>query len=125
MHEYDTVLKALLQSAQNSIFERITGARDGRWLNVELPEVLQTRVDLLFETLDPIRRLISLELQSNNDPKIALRMAEYSLRVYRIYEWFPEQYVLYVGNAEMNMPSELRSSNHTRRYTLIDIRICG
>jgi predicted transposase/invertase (TIGR01784 family) len=84
--------------------------------------VLQTRVDLLFETLDLIRRLIGVELQSTNDPRIALRMAEYSLRVYRIYERFPEQYVLYVGNAEMSMPCELKSANHTCRYTLIDIR---
>jgi predicted transposase YdaD len=122
VHEYDTVLKALLQSSQNSIFERITGAKVGRWLNVELPEVRQTRVDLLFETLEVLRRLINLELQSTNDPWLALRMAEYALRVYRIYEQFPEQYVLYVGNAEMNMPSELRGPNHLCRYTLIDIR---
>jgi len=53
VHEYDTVRKALLQSSRNSIFERITGAKVGRWLNVELPEVQQTRVDSLFETLDP------------------------------------------------------------------------
>jgi len=58
MHEYDTVLKALLQSSQNSIFERIIGVKFGRWLNVELPEVRRTRVDLPFETLDLIRRLI-------------------------------------------------------------------
>jgi hypothetical protein len=58
MHEYDTVLKALLQSSRNSIFERITGAKIGRWLNVELPEVQQTRVDLLGETADATPKLI-------------------------------------------------------------------
>jgi predicted transposase YdaD len=113
----------LLQSSRNSIFERITGAKVGRWLNVELPEVQQTRVDLLFETLDPFRRLINLELQSANDPWLALRMAEYALRVYRIYQQFPEQHVLYVGNAEMNMPAELRGPNHLCRYQIIDIRL--
>ena len=81
MHEYDTALKALLQGAENSLFEKITGVPvgRGRWLNVELPEVQQTRVDLLFETLDPTRRLIGLELQSANDLSLPLRMAEYSL----------------------------------------------
>jgi hypothetical protein len=29
MHEYDTVLKALLQSSQNSIFEKIIGVKLG------------------------------------------------------------------------------------------------
>src|SRR5450631_228729 len=122
MHEYDTVLKALLQNSQNSIFERITGARIGRWLNVELPEVQQTRVDLLGETADPTRKLVGLELQSTNDPLLPVRMAEYSLRVYRLYSQFPEQYVLYVGDREMRMPSELAGPNHHCKYTIIDIR---
>ncbi len=124
MHEYDAALKALLQGAENSIFEKITGVAvgRGRGLNVELPEVQQTRVDLLFETLAPTRRLIGLELQSANDPSLPLRMAEYWLRVYRIHKQFPEQYVLYVGNQEVKMASELAGPNHVCRYTIIDIR---
>jgi hypothetical protein len=35
---------------------------------------------------------------------------------------FPDQYVLYVGNAEMRMPSELAGPNFHCRYTIIDIR---
>jgi predicted transposase YdaD len=123
MHEYDTVLKALLQDSQNSsIFERITGARIGRWLNVELPEVQQTPVDLLAETADAIPKLLGFELQSTNDPLLPLRMAEYALRVYRVHRRFPEQFVLYVGNAEMRMPSQLGGSDFHCRYTLVDIR---
>jgi hypothetical protein len=45
MHEYDTVLKAFLQSPE-IIFERITGTRVSQWLNVEFPEVQQTRADM-------------------------------------------------------------------------------
>ncbi len=111
--------------SENSIFEHITGARHGRWLNVELPDVTQPRVDLLFETINQItsaRRLIAMELQSTNDPLIPLRMAEYSLRVYRIYKQFPEQHVLYVGSDELRMPSALISPNHTCRYHIFDIR---
>jgi predicted transposase YdaD len=124
VHEYDTALKALLQGSENSIFEKITGVPTGRgrWLNVELPEVQQTRVDLLFETLEPPRRLIGLELRSANDLSLPLQMAEYSLRVYRIQKQFPEQYVLYVGDPEMKMASELAGPNHVCRYTIIDIR---
>jgi len=121
MHEYDTVLKALLQNSQNSILERITGAKIDHWLNVELPEVQQTRVDLLGETADGLR-LIGMELQSANDALLPLRMAEYALRVYRLQRKFPEQYVLHVGNAEMSMPSELVAPDFFCRYTIIDIR---
>jgi len=125
VHQYDTVLKSLLTGSENSIFRRITGASSGRWLNVELPDVTQTRVDLLFETDDggsSERRLIAMELQSTNDPLLPLRMAEYSLRVYRVHERFPEQYVLYIGSDEMRMPSALVNRHHICRFTIIDIR---
>jgi hypothetical protein len=52
MHEYDTVLKALLQNDENTVVERITGLRIKQWLNVEFPEVQQTRVDILGATAD-------------------------------------------------------------------------
>ncbi len=122
MHDYDTVLKSLLTDSENSIFAQITGARRGRWLNVELPNVTQTRVDLLFETADVPARLIAMELQSTNDLLLPLRMAEYSLRVFRLHKQFPEQYVLYVGSDPLNMPSALMGANHTCRYEIVDIR---
>jgi len=80
-------------------------------------------VDLLFEILEELRRLIAIELQSKNDPLLPLRMAEYSLRIYRIHKQFPEQYVLYVGNQELTMPSALIGPNHICRYKIIDIRL--
>ena len=123
MHEYNTVLKSLLQDPRNSVLQHIVGAPIGRLLNVEPPEVQQTRVDLLFETAEELRRLIAIELQSANDPLLPLRMAEYSLRVYRIHKQFPEQYVLYVGNQKMNMASVLIGPNHVCRFKIIDIRL--
>ena len=125
MHGYDTVLKSLLTGSENTLFERITGVREGRWINIELPKVTQPRVDLLFETtesVDSARRIIAMELQSTNDPLMPVRMAEYSLSVYRVHEIFPEQYVLYVGSAPMRMPSELAGPNHICRYKIVDIR---
>jgi len=124
VHEYDTVLKSLLRDSPNSsIFEQITGVKPGRWLNVEFPEVQQTRVDLLVETAGPNSSLFNLELQSANDPLLPLRMAEYALRVYRIYRRFPTQYVLYVGEPELRMNSELAGSDFLCRFTIKDIRL--
>jgi predicted transposase YdaD len=121
MHEYDTVLKALLQGPQATIVEKIIGARIDHWVNVEFPEVLQTRVDLLGVTVHD-HDLAAVELQSANDIKLPLRMAEYALRIYRRYESFPRQYVLYVGNEPLRMPSELAGPNFLCRYNVIDIR---
>ena len=121
MHQYDTVLKSLLTGSPNSLFHLITGAKRGRWLNVELPKVVQARVDLLFE-LGATRELILLELQSHNDPTLPVRMAEYALLIWRIYKRFPKMYVLYVGSRRLRMPSELDTPDLTCRYTMIDIR---
>lgn len=121
MHEYDTVLKTLLQNPQNSILERITGARIDHWLTAEFPEVKQTRGDLLGETADR-RRIIALELQSTNDADLPLRMAEYAVSIYRLYQRLPEQFVLYVGRPKMRMKAELRGQDFHCRYQLIDIR---
>ncbi len=122
MHEYDTVLKALLQSPQTTIFGKIIGARIDHWLKVEFPEVQQTRVDMLGVTTVHETDLAAVELQSANDMKLPLRMAEYALRTYRLYELFPRQYVLYVGNDPMRMPSELVGPTFFCRYTIVDIR---
>ena len=121
MHECDTVLKALLQSPQNSILERITGVRIDHWLNPEFPEVQQTRADLLGETADR-QRVINVELQSGNDGEMPLRMAEYALRIRRKHKRFPKQYVLYLGNDKMGMPEELTGHDFYCRYKIIDVR---
>ena len=121
MHEYDVVLKLLLQgSAQQTMLE-LTGSSVSRWLNVELPELVQnTRLDLLGESADG--QLIHLELQSTNDPQMALRMAEYSLRVYRLFGKFPRQILLYVGESPLRMPAGLDGADFIFRYHPIDIR---
>jgi hypothetical protein len=119
---YDTVLKSLLIGSESQFLQLTASAAVDRWVDVELPQTQQTRVDLLGETAENPPQLIHLELQSGNDPLMPLRMAEYSLRVYRIKKRFPRQLVLYVGLPKMRMPSELVGPNHVCRYEIIDIR---
>jgi hypothetical protein len=90
--EYDVVFKLILQSVDLTIHE-IGGPPIVRWLNVELPEVRNTRVDLLGETAGG--ELVHIELQSTNDPDMPLRMAEYCLRVRRNFRKFPQQILVY------------------------------
>jgi len=53
-------------------------------------------VDLLGET--EAGDLVHIGLQSSNDHKMPLRMAEYCLRVFRLFGKFPHQVLLYVGD---------------------------
>ncbi|HEX4168030.1 MAG TPA: hypothetical protein VHZ55_21400 [Bryobacteraceae bacterium] len=97
---------------------------------MELPEVVRnTRVDLPGET--PNGELIHFELQSNNDPDMPLRMAEYCVRIcmaeycvriYRSTGKLPRQILLYVGQVRLQMQSGPRSPSLSYQYQIIDIR---
>jgi predicted transposase YdaD len=119
MQNYDAALKVLLQASTDSV-RQLTGANVTRWLNVEISQVLSSRMDLLGATADD--SLVHIELQSTNDPDMALRMAEYSLRIYRQFKKFPRQIVLYVGEPKLRMKAQLSGPDSTFQYTLIDAR---
>jgi hypothetical protein len=120
MHEYDVPLKSILMRLPGSVLKELTGFAITRWHNTELPQVRNPRVDLLGETADG--RLVHIELQSTNDPYMALRMAEYAWAIYKQFGRFPEQIVLYVGEAPMRMRNSIEGGSVSVRYRLVDIR---
>ena len=120
MQDYDVTLKLLLQRSATLTLRELTGTVMARWLDVELPKVQNLRLDLLGETVEG--GLVHLELQSTNDSLMPARMAEYGLGVFRLLGRFPQQIVLYVGEAPLRMESELRGVDVLFRYRLIDIR---
>ena len=97
-------MKLLLQNAEQTFLE-LAGFKVSKWLDVELPKIESRRADLLGEAADGT--LLHIEVQSSNDPIMALRMAEYCLGVYRRLGRIPKQVVLYVGKDPMRMPTEL------------------
>jgi hypothetical protein len=105
MQDYDVTLKLLLQGSANATMRALTGTAVAKWLDVELPKVQNLRLDLLGETVDS--GLVHIELQSGNDTAMPLRMAEYSLGVYRLLGRFPQQVVLYVGEPALGMQNKL------------------
>jgi hypothetical protein len=114
VQEYDVALKSVLGSAEAALRE-LTGVAVRRWLNVELPEVQATRVDLLGES--DVGELVHIE-----HPDMPLRMAEYCLRVYRQFGRFPRQVLLYVGEPPLTMSDALVGLHLDFRYRVVDIR---
>jgi predicted transposase YdaD len=116
MHEYDVVLKVLLQRS----FRSITGKEVIRWLPTELPKVQNLRIDLLGETAEG--ELIQIEVQSTNDPAIAFRMLDYLVLVTRAHGRVPKQILLYVGRDPLRMPAQFEWADGVARFALLDIR---
>jgi len=120
MHEYDTALKEVLIFLAQQALREITGFDVPQWRDVELPEVSNPRMDLLGEITEG--RLVHIELQSTNDDQMALRMADYALRVYRQKRIFPRQFVLYVGESPLRMSDRIDLPQLRYEYRLIDVR---
>jgi predicted transposase YdaD len=120
MLEYDTTLKNVLTRRTGSVLRRLTGLEVARWHNAELPEVRSLRADLLGETAR--RKLIHIELQSTNDPRMALRMLDYGVAIHRSFNRFPEQLVLYVGQAPLRMERSLAGPGISFECRIADIR---
>jgi hypothetical protein len=120
MHEYDIALKGILMRLPGSVLEELTGFAITHSHDTELPRVRNPRVDLLGETADG--RLVHIELQSTNDPYMALRMAEYAWAIYKRFGRFPEQIALYVGEAPMRMTNSLEGGSVSVRFHPVDIR---
>jgi predicted transposase YdaD len=116
MQEFDVVLKLLLQQSKQ-ILSQLAGITIVNWLPTELPRVQNLRLDLLGQASNGT--LVQIECQSTNDPAMPLRMAEYSLGVYRLHGQFPLQLVLYVGREPVRMADRLIGPSCSFQYTLV------
>jgi hypothetical protein len=122
MHEYDVALKSLLQrQLRGGVFADWLGFRVAEWLSTETPKVSTGRADLLGRTIEG--GLLHIELQSTNDPDMALRMAEYKLGFYRQHRRYAKQIVLYVGARPLRMEAAMpEDPDSSFRCRIIDIR---
>jgi predicted transposase YdaD len=120
MQDYDSTLRFLLQSAATAAQRVLAGAEVVEWLNIEFPRIQQLRADLVGRT--DAGSLLHIEIQSQNDSSMPLRMLEYGLAILRTSGQFPRQIVVYVGADRLTMPSRLRLEGLDFSYRLIEIR---
>lgn len=82
--DYDQTLKRLLTRAHDVVLTLLLPG--ARWLGERSPELLAVRrqADLVWEVeVGGERVLLHVELQTNADPAIGERLAEYALRLWR------------------------------------------
>ena len=120
MQDYDVALKLLLRTPGLLALRELTGVAIDTWQDAELPKIQNLRADLLGKAADG--QLFHLELQSSNDGTMPLRMAEYSLGIFRLFRQFPRQVLVYVGEVPLRMETELYGPDFSFRYRAVDIR---
>ena len=120
--EYDGTLKDIFQHDRPVLLEILAGDIPvRRFVNVELPKVIQPRSDLIAERMDG--SLLHLEFQSENDPDMGWRMAMYHLLMKNRLPNAPFKHVvLYVGEARLTMQNPYRTEAMDFRFEIRDIR---
>src|SRR5690606_24382211 len=63
--------------------------------------------------------ILQVEIQSTNNPKMAVQMADYWILLHQIHGLPVRQYVLYVGAEPLSMPDRLKLPNFNFQYTLL------
>ncbi|MCG6553535.1 MAG: Yae1 family protein [Candidatus Magnetominusculus sp. LBB02] len=106
----------MLKDIPAKFLKILTGYEDGKFLDVQLPNIQLNEMDLLIELPDD--SLLHLEIQSTNDKDMLKRMYLYSALVYNQFEILPRQVLLYVGNRPLDMKNAVGSYS----YELLDIR---
>jgi predicted transposase/invertase (TIGR01784 family) len=119
--DYDATIKSILQSLANSLTAKLTGSRAVELLSVEFESVERRVPDLVLRLED--ERIFHLEIQSDNDPRMAQRMLRYRLLLLeRFQNSVIVQYVLYIGKSKCSMVQAIKDGDLSYRYYLIDIR---
>lgn len=126
MQQYDVSMKSLLIRPGSRVAAELCGSPIVEWLNLELPQVRNPRVDLLGKRADG--GIQQLDLQADNDDDLPQRFAEYYLGIRRIYRVqrhqnvLVYQTVLYIGNGPLTMPNRIADPRMQFQVDIIDVR---
>ena len=119
MREYDAALKRVLQPG-SLVLAALAPSPVEELLTVELPAMRTLRADLLGRLANG--DLLHVEMQSANDPRMALRMSEYANAIYREFGQSPWQGVLYVGDEPLRMERQVVGRHGSFPCPFVDIR---
>lgn len=118
--EYDKIFKENMEANPEGIVEQVLSMKI--FITEELPDDLQhtkeRKPDLLkkVQNEDGQAFILHIEYQRSNDQNMAYRMAEYSIMLQRKYRLPVSQYMIYLGQEKLNMPTEIESTNFKFKY---------
>ncbi len=117
---FDKTIKKLFQTLPSLLVEWLTGQPPVELLTVEFPTVESRSADLVFRL--PNGEIHQIELQSDNDETMDVRMLEYYPRIWRVHKRPPVQHVLYIGRDPLKMKGRVNHRRLKYSYEVTDIR---
>ncbi len=121
MGSLDITLRDIISNIPVKFVKILTGKDAVEILDNSFPSVKERKADLILKMKD--NSIFHLELQTNNDKDMPLRMAEYLISISRKYNTRDiYQMVLYVGDGKPNMENRVRIGKSIIEYELRDIK---
>ncbi|HAA16913.1 MAG TPA: hypothetical protein DCE41_36450 [Cytophagales bacterium] len=122
MGEFDKILKENIEALFLPLSEKLFGIRitQTREVKEKLQSTIEREPDFLKWVTDETGQefLLHLEFQTQDDPKMVYRMAEYKALLLRKFEVPVQQFVLYLGAGRSRMTSQLPQGQEITGYTL-------
>jgi len=118
--KYDYTLKDLFKDIPSALLQMLTGFKDGKFLDIQFPEIKYRQPDLLLEL--PDKTIFHLEFQSSYDSTMLLRMLEYQFLIYQQHGKEAKQLLLYVGDEPAEFKHEINLTHLKYSYDVKDIK---
>ncbi|MEL6535294.1 MAG: hypothetical protein AAFQ98_07785 [Bacteroidota bacterium] len=122
MGEFDKILKENIEALLLPLSEKLLGIRiqATREVKEKLQSTIEREPDFLKWVTDDsgAEFLLHLEFQTQDDPKMVYRMAEYKALLLRKFEVPVRQFVLYLGVGQSKMVTELPKGQEIKGYSL-------
>jgi hypothetical protein len=118
--KYDYTLKDLFKDIPSALLQLLTGFKDGKFLDIQFPDIKYRQPDLLLEL--PDGTIFHLEFQSSYDQSMLLRMLEYHFLIFQQHGKEAKQLLLYVGEEPAEFENKINLTRLQYSYGVQDIK---
>ncbi|MBC7569163.1 MAG: hypothetical protein H7319_05455 [Spirosoma sp.] len=122
-NQYDKIFKENIEAVIPGLMQNVLGitAVSSEEIPDDIQHTKERKPDALKKITDSQGNtfVLQIEFQVADEPKMVYRMAEYYVMLERKYEIPVEQYVIYLGTAKPQMPTQLDSNWMKFKFRLI------
>ncbi|MEM6632640.1 MAG: hypothetical protein AAF694_23410 [Bacteroidota bacterium] len=124
--QYDKIIQENLESLIDSILSQILQLNFLKKEKLERKHqvTIEREIDYLAKVIDHEGEefLLHIEFQTQNEPDMAFRKAEYKAILQKEYKLPVKQFVIYMGNSPLNMPNQLPINFEINTFELVDLK---
>jgi predicted transposase/invertase (TIGR01784 family) len=125
--DYDKIFKENIASLLPALVHRVLGLHlwEMEMIPLDVQLTIERRPDFILRgqlAEEEAPFLLQIEFQTSNESDMAERMLEYAALLRRKHGLPLRQYVLYIGNEAVRMPTEISESDLWFRFHLINLK---